>query len=293
MATTWRQSRPQGRGRAQVERRKRGQYSGPRRAFCPRRRCRSHTARRTIRSGVPGPSWTIQEIVGAADFKSAAINNPEAIETRNTRLAVIHSSSATAGVPGSKANRLGRDASLQDGERTRQETVCNVIKAYLVLLARESHKVALKSLETSTANVKLAEARYRARRGPIVRPSPGKGASMRSKEMVTFAPITGPNWRRRRSTLRWACPGQNMKCPGALAPRKLKADVDVLIQDPPFAGRDLLSMGLNRRNARSEREPQARTDYPPILNLMGQVDWNSGDPPGMTPGAQASWPCSD
>jgi len=66
---------------------------------------------------------------------------------------------------------------------------------------------------------------------------------------------------------------------GALAPQDLKADVDVLLQDAAVRRPDLLSMGLNRKNAEVSVS-QARTDYLPTLNLMGQVDWNSSDPAG-------------
>jgi len=40
-----------------------------------------------------------------------------------------------------------------------------------------------------------------------------------------------------------------------------------------------MSLGLNRKNAEANVK-QARADYIPSLNLMGQVDWNSDRPAG-------------
>ena len=234
-----------------------------------------------------------QEIVGAADFNPAAINNPEAIENYNTRLAVMQPVfNGGREYLGVKQARLGRDASLQDRERTRQETVYNVIKAYhSLLLARESHKVALKSLETSTANVKLAEARYRA--GAVLQSDllRAKVQYAEVKEMVTRSD-NGTKLATAALNFAMGVPqSREYEIAGALAPQELKADVDVLIQDAAVRRPDLLSMGLNRRNAEVSVS-QARTDYLPTLNLMGQVDWNSSDPAGNDARSWASWPCS-
>ncbi len=222
-----------------------------------------------------------QEIVGAADFDPAAINDPEAIENYNTRLAVMQPVfNGGREYLGVKQARLGRDASLQDRERTRQETVYNVIKAYhSLLLARESHKVALKSLEASTANVKLAEARYRA--GAVLQSDllRAKVQYAEVKEMVTRSD-NGTKLAAAALNFAMGVPqSREYEITGALAPQELKADVDVLIQDAAVRRPDLLSMGLNRKNAEVSVS-QARTDYLPTLNLMGQVDWNSSDPAG-------------
>jgi outer membrane protein TolC len=222
-----------------------------------------------------------QEIVGAADFDPAAINNPEAIENYNTRLAVMQPVfNGGREYLGVKQARLGRDASLQDRERTRQETVYNVIKAYhSLLLARESHKVALKSLEASTANVKLAEARYRA--GAVLQSDllRAKVQYAEVKEMVTRSD-NGTKLAAAGLNFAMGVPqSREYEIAGALAPQDLKADVDVLLQDAAVRRPDLLSMGLNRKNAEVSVS-QARTDYLPTLNLMGQVDWNSSDPAG-------------
>lgn len=222
-----------------------------------------------------------QEIVGAADFDPAAINNPGAIENYNTRLAVVQPVfNGGKGYLGVKQARLGRDASLQDRERARQETVYNVIKAYhSLLLARESYKVALKSLEASTANVKLAEARYRA--GAVLQSDllRAKVQYAEVKEMVTRSD-NGAKLAAAGLNFAMGVPqSREYEIAGALAPQELKADVDVLIQDAAVRRPDLLSMGLNRKNAEVSVS-QARTDYLPTLNLMGQVDWNSSDPAG-------------
>ena len=105
-----------------------------------------------------------QEIVTPADFNPAVMNNPDAISNYNTRLAVMQPVfNGGKEYLGRKQAKLAREASVQDRDRTRQETVFNVVKAYYgLLLAKEYDKVALQSLETSEANVKLAEARYKA-----------------------------------------------------------------------------------------------------------------------------------
>ena len=174
-----------------------------------------------------------QEIVGAADFDPAAINDPGAIENYNTRLAVMQPVfNGGREYLGVKQARLGRDASLQDRERTRQETVYNVIKAYhSLLLARESHKVALKSLEASTANVKLAEARYRA--GAVLQSDllRAKVQYAEVKEMVTRSD-NGTKLATAALNFAMGVPqSREYEIAGALAPQELKADVDVLIQD--------------------------------------------------------------
>ncbi len=105
-----------------------------------------------------------QEIVTPADFNPAVMNDPDPISNYNTRLAVVQPVfNGGKEYIGRKQAKLAREASVQDRERTRQETIYNVVKAYYgVLLAEEYHKVALQSLETSEANVNLAQARYKA-----------------------------------------------------------------------------------------------------------------------------------
>jgi outer membrane protein TolC len=105
-----------------------------------------------------------QEIVSPADFNPAVINNPEPLSNYNTRLAVTQPLfNGGKEYLGLKQADLAREAALQDRNRTRQETVFNVVKAYYgLLLAKEYDKVARQSVETSEANVKLAEARFKA-----------------------------------------------------------------------------------------------------------------------------------
>jgi outer membrane protein TolC len=105
-----------------------------------------------------------QQIVTPMDFNPSVINNPDPITNYNSRIMFTQPIfSGGKEYIGRTQAKLSREASLQDRERARQETVYNVIKAYYgLLLAREYYKVANKSLETSQANVKLAEARYKA-----------------------------------------------------------------------------------------------------------------------------------
>lgn len=217
-----------------------------------------------------------QEIVSPADFAPDAINHPDPISNYNTRLAVIQPVwNGGKEYIGRTQAKLAKDASIQDRERTRQETVYNVIKAYYgLLLAREYYKVATQSLETSQANVTLAEARYKA--GAVLQSDllRAKVQLAEVKEMVT----------RSENGIKLAAAGLNfaMGAPqsteydvaGSLSAQDLKADVNAVISEAETKRPDLVSMELNRMNA-EKSVSQARADYLPSLNLMGQMDWNS------------------
>ncbi len=217
-----------------------------------------------------------QEIITPADFNPTVINNPEPISNYDTRLAVMQPifNGGKEYVGRSQAG-LAKDASIQDRERTRQETVYNVVKAYYgLLLAREYHKVALQSLETSEANVKLAEARYKA--GAVLQSDllRAKVQLAEVKEMLT----------RSENGVKLAAAGLNFamgvpqgieyEVTGALSVQDQKAEVNALIDEAASKRPDLRAMELNRRNA-EKSVTMARADYLPSLNVMGQVDWNS------------------
>jgi outer membrane protein TolC len=217
-----------------------------------------------------------QEIVTPADFNPTVINQPEPISNYNTRLSVMQPVfNGGKEYIGRTQAKLARDASIQDRERARQETVYNVVKSYYgLLLAREYHKVALQSLETSEANVKLAEARYRA--GAVLQSDllRAKVQLAEVKEMLT----------RSENGIKLASAGLNFamgipqgseyEITGSLAAQELNTEVNTAIDEAAARRPDLISMDLNRRNA-EKSVSQARTDYLPSLNLMGQVDWNS------------------
>ena len=61
---------------------------------------------------------------------------------------------------------------------------------------------------------------------------------------------------------------------GALAAQPVSIDVNAAVEEAAAKRPDLISMGLNRQNA-EKSVGQARTEYLPNLNLMGQMDWNS------------------
>jgi outer membrane protein len=217
-----------------------------------------------------------QEIVTPADFNPAVINDPDLISNYNTRLAVMQPVfSGGKEYIGRKQARLAREASVQDRERTRQETIYNVVKAYYgVLLAEELHKVALQSLETSEANVNLAQARYTsgaALQSDLLR---AKVQRAEVREMVT----------RSRNGVRLATAALNfsMGVPqgiendysGTLSAQDVKTDITAVLDEAAAKRPDLMSMELNLRNA-EKSVTMARSDYMPNLNLMGQMDWNS------------------
>lgn len=219
-----------------------------------------------------------QEIVTIADFDPNSINDPATIDNYNTRLAVMQPVwSGGREYLGVQQAKLARDASMQDRERTRQETVYGVVKAYYgLLLAREHLKVARKSLETSRENMKLAEARFRA--GAVLQSDylRAKVQYAEVKEMVTRSE-NGTLFAAAALNFAMGVPqSTTYEIDGGLRPQELKEDLDALIAGAAARRPDLAAMGLNRRNAESNVN-QARTEYVPTLNLMGQVDWNSAD----------------
>jgi outer membrane protein TolC len=171
--------------------------------------------------------------------------------------------------------KLAQKASVQDRERVRQETVFNVIKAYYgLLLAREYHKVAVQSLETSAANVKLAEARYKA--GTVLQ-------SDLLRARVQFADVREMATRSENG-IKLAMAGLNYAMgarqqtdydiEGSLTIKEMTSDLNAMMTEALAQRPDLASLELNRRNAEANIG-KARADYIPSLNLMGQADWNS------------------
>jgi len=219
-----------------------------------------------------------QEIITPADFSPEVMNNPSAISNYNTRLAVMQPLfNGGKEYVGRAQAKLAKDASVQDRERARQETIYNVVKAYYgLLLANEYHKVALQSLDTSEANVKLAQARYKA--GAVL-----QSDLLRAK--VQFAEVKELLTRAENSR-KLATAGLNFamgvsqdkeyELSGGLSAQdaQVGSDVTALLKEAGSKRPDLLSMELNRRNA-GKSVAMARTDYLPSLNLMGQMDWNS------------------
>ncbi len=217
-----------------------------------------------------------QEIITPADFNPTVINNPGPISNYNTKLAVVQPLfNGGKEYLGRTQAKLAKEASLQDRERTKQETIYNVVKAYYgLLLAREYRTVALQSLETSEANVKIAEARYRA--GAVLQSDllRAKVQLAEVKEMVT----------RSESGVRLAAASLNysmgvpqsadFEVSGALTVQDMNREMNELISEAAEKRPDLLAMELNRENAETSVS-MAKADYLPSLNLMAETDWNS------------------
>ncbi len=217
-----------------------------------------------------------QEIVTQADFNPAVINNPEPISNYNTRLSVVQPIfNGCKEYLGRAQAKLSKDASAQDRERTRQETVYNVIKAYYgLLLAKEYNKVALKSLDTSEANLKLATARYKA--GAVLQ-SDLLRANVQVAEVKEMLTRSENGIKTAAAALNFAMGVSQdtvFEIAGTLTPRELTADVNAEIGEATEKRPDLIAVTLNRENA-EKSVSQARADYLPSLNLMGQADWNS------------------
>jgi outer membrane protein len=217
-----------------------------------------------------------QEIITPADFNPAVINNPETISNYNTRLSVVQPVfNGGKEYIGRNQARLAKEASIQDRERTKQETVYNVIKAYYgLLLAKEYNRVALQSLETSEANVKLAQARYKA--GAVLQSDllRAKVQLAEVKEMLTRAE-NGVKLAAAALNFAMGVPqGEKYEVAGALTVQDLKTELNAVLDEASAKRPDLQSMDLNRRNA-EKSVTMARADYLPSLNVMGQMDWNS------------------
>jgi len=222
-----------------------------------------------------------QELVTPADFNPAIMNDPELISNYNTRLAVVQPVfNGGKEYIGRKQAKLAREASVQDRERTRQETIYNVVKAYYgVLLAEEYHKVALQSLETSEANVNLAQVRYAA--GAVLL-SDLLRAKVQRAEVREMATRSRNGVKLATAALNFAMgapQGNENDFSGTLSAQDVKSDMNAMLDEAAAKRPDLISMELNRRNA-DKSVTMARTDYLPSLNLMGQMDWNSDRPAG-------------
>lgn len=228
-----------------------------------------------------------QELVSPADFNPAVMNNPGPLSNYNTRFSVMQPVFNGGKVfLGVKQAKLGADAAAQDRVRAQQETAYNVIKAYYgLLLARESHKVALQSLETSEANVKLAEARYRA--GAVLQ-SDLLRARVQLAEVKEMVSRAGNGVKLAAAALNFSMgvpQSSEYEVAGDLTGQQAAPEMDALIRDAGARRPDLTSMGLNRKNA-EVNVSRARTDYLPSLNVMGEADWNSRDLAG---GDAKSW----
>ena len=217
-----------------------------------------------------------QESVKPADFNPVVMNDPDSISNYNTRLSVIQPVfNGGKEYLGVKQARLASEAAAQDRARTRQETVFSVVKAYYgLLLAKEYDKVAKQSLETSSANVRLAEARYKA--GAVLQ-SDLLRAKVQYAEVKEMSTRSENSVKLAEANLNFAmgvAQDAQYAVEGSLSSQDVKEGLDGMISGAFSLRPDLSSLGLSRKNAEAGIS-QARTDYIPSLNFMGQVDWNS------------------
>jgi outer membrane protein TolC len=217
-----------------------------------------------------------RELVTPSDFDPAVMNDPGAISNYNTRLAIEQPVwNGGKEYIGRSQAKLAKKAAVHDRERTKQETVNSVVKAYYgLLLAKEFRKVALQSLETSNANVKLAEARFKA--GAVLQ-SDLLRAKVQLAEVKEMLTRSENNEKLAAAALNFAMgapQGAEYEVTGVLAARDLQSELNALIDEAASKRPDLSAMGLQRMNA-DKSVALARADYLPTLNLMGQADWNS------------------
>jgi outer membrane protein TolC len=222
-----------------------------------------------------------QELVSPSDFDPGIINHPEPISNYNTRVSVMQPLfNGGREYLGRTQAKLGQEASINQRERARQETVFTTIKAYYgMLLAKAHHGVALQSMETTSANLKLAEARYKA--GAVLHSDllRAKVQYAEVKEMLS----------RSENAVKLANAGLNFamgvpqtgefEAAEILAPQDFKTDLASSLAVAQARRPDLAAMELNRRNT-EHSVTMARSEYLPTLNVMGQVDWNSSKAAG-------------
>ena len=219
-----------------------------------------------------------QERVSTPDFDPVSINDPETTSNFNTRLSVMQPVfNGGKEYLGVRQAKLHREATIQQRERTRQETVFEVIKAYYGLLLAEKHRiVARQSLTTSEASMKLARARYKA--GAVLQ-SDLLRAKVQYAEVKEMLARSENNVQMAKAALNFAMgvpQSTAYAIDGMLEARQFDSGLDSLLQESLARRPDLLSMNLNRKNA-DTGVSQARTEYLPTFNLMGQADWNSTD----------------
>jgi outer membrane protein TolC len=217
-----------------------------------------------------------QELVSPTDFDPRVMNDPDPISNYNTRVSVMQPLfNGGREYLGRTQAKLGQEATINQRERARQETAFSVVKAYYGLLLAQAHRgVALQSLQTSSANVKLAEARYRA--GAVL-----QSDLLRAK--VQYAEVRGM-LTRAENAVRLAGAGLNFamgvsqtneyEIAGALTTQELDRDLTSALGEARSRRPDLAAMELNRRST-EQTVAMARSEYLPTLNVMGQVDWNS------------------
>jgi outer membrane protein len=217
-----------------------------------------------------------QQIVTPGDFDPAVLNNPGAISNYNTKLALVQPIfNGGKEYIGRSQAKLAKEASIQDRDRTKQETIYNVVKAYYgLLLARDYRKVAHQSLETSEANVKLAEARYKA--GAVLQ-SDLLRAKVQLAEVKEMTTRSENGVRLAAAALNFAMgvpQSSEYEISGSLSAQDMKKDLNELVDEATAKRPDLLAMELNRSNA-EKSVSMARADYIPSLNVMAETDWNS------------------
>ncbi|MDA8098742.1 MAG: TolC family protein [Nitrospiraceae bacterium] len=217
-----------------------------------------------------------REIVSPSDFDPAVMNNPEPMSNYNTRLSAVQPVwNGGKEYLGSRQAGLAREAAEQDRNRTRQETVFNVIKGYYgVLLAREYRRVAVQSHETSVENLRLADARFKA--GAVLQ-SDLLRAKVQEAEIREMKTRAESGEKLAMANLNFAMGLSQQKefeIAGSLEVKEGSVDLGGMTTEALSLRPDLLSLNRNRKNAETSVS-QAKTDFIPSLNLMGQVDWNS------------------
>jgi outer membrane protein TolC len=132
----------------------------------------------------------------------------------------------------------------------------------------------MQSLETSSANVKLADARYKA--GAVLHSDLLRARVQEAevKEMLTRSANGVKLAAANLNFVMGVTQEADYEPAGSLAARERANELAGLSGGALTKRPDLAALELNRKSAEAGAD-HARSDYMPSLNLMGQADWNS------------------
>jgi outer membrane protein len=215
----------------------------------------------------------------AADFDPAKLNNPDAVDNFNFRAELVQPVfNGGREMVGYKRAKLGLRAAEKELQRTRDETVFQVTKAYYgVLLAAEYVKVADKAYDTTTRH--LASAQQFFDQGMIVE-SEVLLAKVRLAEVKQMRIKAVNSLDTAKAALNMFM-GREQDSPvepsGVLAGCEGPGKLGQYLDEAKGMRPDLAGMEINVRNMEAGVD-MARTGYLPDLNLIGRYELDDKDP---------------
>jgi len=215
----------------------------------------------------------------AADFDPAKLNNPAAVDNFNFRAELVQPVfNGGSELVGYKRAKLGLKAAEKGLQRTRDETVFQVIRAYYgVMLAAEYVKVADKAHDTTSRHLKSAQQFFD--QGMIVE-SEVLLAKVRLAEVSQMRIKAVNSLDTAKAALNMLM-GREQDAPlepsDALAACEGPGELGAYLEEAKSRRADLAGMEINVRNMEAGVD-MARTGYLPNLNLIGRYELDDKDP---------------